>query len=781
MAALSVQVPYPVFYDRDGVPLDNGNIYIGVANLDPVTNLLQVYYDEALTLTASQPLITSNGYVYRNGTPAQLYVNAINFSILVNDSKNLLVYNFPNGTGIDSANAADIDYIPPFAGAVTSNYTVADKLAQTISLMDFGGDLIAAVAAAGATETTLVINEAVTLSTTLTIPANVTLRFENTGLVTVTGSARLFVNGAVQADRLQQIFACGLFTNNITASINANALVITGVASNTVAPGQIVTGAGLRDGIQIFQEYGITGVGTYSINGYNGIIASQAMTLISSPVIFGAGTVEEVYPAWFGAVNDGVTDSTTAVQLAVYSQTWGGTVRFPAGGYVVTDITVLHPGMTVAGDGANNDYSGAPPPDLSVMSTIFVSADNVSAFVISERCNQVNIRNLVFSTKNPPYLVAGDFAPFGTNRRAIRYEGHAPQGIFHGTIDSCQFFGFTSAILANDTWAVVGDGVGAPGTYWDGTASVTYYDWQINPLVIRNCNFIGNTYGVLINANNCDAWRILDCVFVMPANGFGVSLLRCGYIKLDNCFAYAGNTTGTEFVNLVGNGAEALDNVTLDNCQAENCSHFINFASGSTNTTPPQINVRNSIHQILADVYLGSPCEYNSQNNHIMSYVYVDSVNVRVNSINDKFQFLNFSSGPTWGFVVISGDAQTINTYVPGRNPSSALGKNAWFSGAAINSEPNVRTDNSYSVTPNDVTVIINRASTTSVVLPEPTAFLGRRIRVVTRQAQSVISSQSNVIPITGGAATNALLSAIAGKWADLECNGTYWIITASN
>jgi hypothetical protein len=42
MAALSVQVPYPVFYDRDGQPLDNGNIYIGIANLDPTTNPLQV-------------------------------------------------------------------------------------------------------------------------------------------------------------------------------------------------------------------------------------------------------------------------------------------------------------------------------------------------------------------------------------------------------------------------------------------------------------------------------------------------------------------------------------------------------------------------------------------------------------------------------------------------------------------------------------------------------------------------------------------------------------------
>lgn len=137
MAALSIQVPYPVFYDRDGQPIDNGNIYIGVANLDPVTNPLQVYYDEALTISASQPLVTSNGYIYRNGTPAQIYVNASDFSITVNDSKDLFVYSFPEATGI-GVNAASIEYDPPFTGALTSGYTVAEKLEQYVSVKDFG-------------------------------------------------------------------------------------------------------------------------------------------------------------------------------------------------------------------------------------------------------------------------------------------------------------------------------------------------------------------------------------------------------------------------------------------------------------------------------------------------------------------------------------------------------------------------------------------------------------------------------------------------------------------
>ncbi len=137
MTPLSIQVPFPVFQGRDGQPLENGYIWIGEPNLNPQTNPVMAYYDAALTIVAPQPMRTLNGYVSRAGTPAQIYVDGMNFSILVQDSKGTMVYNFPDGTGI-SPDACGVTYNPPFAGGVP--YPVCEKLAQTVSAADFGAD-----------------------------------------------------------------------------------------------------------------------------------------------------------------------------------------------------------------------------------------------------------------------------------------------------------------------------------------------------------------------------------------------------------------------------------------------------------------------------------------------------------------------------------------------------------------------------------------------------------------------------------------------------------------
>jgi hypothetical protein len=96
MSALSINPPYPAFAGADGLPLENGYIWIGTVNLNPVVNPIAVYWDAALTIPAAQPIRTLNGYPVYQGTPSRFYAGS-DYSIQVLDSKGSVVYTSFNG------------------------------------------------------------------------------------------------------------------------------------------------------------------------------------------------------------------------------------------------------------------------------------------------------------------------------------------------------------------------------------------------------------------------------------------------------------------------------------------------------------------------------------------------------------------------------------------------------------------------------------------------------------------------------------------------------------
>jgi len=142
MSALSIQPTYPIFTETDGLPLENGYIWIGAANLDPQGNPINVYWDTALAIPAAQPIRTLNGYPSRNGTPARLYVNS-DYSIRVQNSKGSLVYSSPTATErynsdvITSVNvdATDVTFTQAGTGAVEQ--TQQDKNERILNTEDF--------------------------------------------------------------------------------------------------------------------------------------------------------------------------------------------------------------------------------------------------------------------------------------------------------------------------------------------------------------------------------------------------------------------------------------------------------------------------------------------------------------------------------------------------------------------------------------------------------------------------------------------------------------------
>lgn len=141
MTALSIQPTYPIFTDIDGQPLEDGYIWIGVANLAPIVNPITVYLDAALTIPAAQPIRTRGGYPVNSGTPARLYVNS-DYSIQVQNKNGSVVYSAPSATErynnvvVDiTLNATQVTFTQSEVGAVAQ--TVQTKLAQTVSVFDF--------------------------------------------------------------------------------------------------------------------------------------------------------------------------------------------------------------------------------------------------------------------------------------------------------------------------------------------------------------------------------------------------------------------------------------------------------------------------------------------------------------------------------------------------------------------------------------------------------------------------------------------------------------------
>lgn len=96
MSTIEVKPPYQAFADVDGQPLENGYIWIGAVNLSPQVNQIAVFWDDAQTIPAAQPIRTLNGYPVYQGTPARFYV-ASDYSIQVLDSKGSVVYTSLNG------------------------------------------------------------------------------------------------------------------------------------------------------------------------------------------------------------------------------------------------------------------------------------------------------------------------------------------------------------------------------------------------------------------------------------------------------------------------------------------------------------------------------------------------------------------------------------------------------------------------------------------------------------------------------------------------------------
>jgi hypothetical protein len=114
MPATEVKPSFPTFFDRDGSPLENGYIFIGIENQNPEvrTSRQQAYWDISLTIPAAQPIRTIGGYASRNGSPGQLFTDD-KHSLTVRDKNMRLIY----------TSATNLPLTGDLTGNVTGNLT----------------------------------------------------------------------------------------------------------------------------------------------------------------------------------------------------------------------------------------------------------------------------------------------------------------------------------------------------------------------------------------------------------------------------------------------------------------------------------------------------------------------------------------------------------------------------------------------------------------------------------------------------------------------------------
>jgi hypothetical protein len=86
----AIVAPLPQFFDITGLPLNAGYVWVGLPNQNPETAPASVYWDDALTQPAEQPLRTSLGRIVRSGTAAPVYVSG-DYSLLVKNAAGVQV------------------------------------------------------------------------------------------------------------------------------------------------------------------------------------------------------------------------------------------------------------------------------------------------------------------------------------------------------------------------------------------------------------------------------------------------------------------------------------------------------------------------------------------------------------------------------------------------------------------------------------------------------------------------------------------------------------------
>lgn len=170
--------PFNLFIDNEGNPLEDGYIYIGTFGLEPSSNPVTIFYDKDSLYPAPNPVRTISGFVARDGSPANIWVESATYSIKITDKNGILISadlfldnNIPSNV-INSGNIDASDKVEINAKLGNEQWIIigSQDNADYVTLSSY----IASIPSSG---DRALITENQIISAQLIIPSDITLRF----------------------------------------------------------------------------------------------------------------------------------------------------------------------------------------------------------------------------------------------------------------------------------------------------------------------------------------------------------------------------------------------------------------------------------------------------------------------------------------------------------------------------------------------------------------------------------------------------------------------------
>jgi hypothetical protein len=310
------------------------------------------------------------------------------------------------------------------------------------------------------------------------------------------------------------------------------------------------------------------------------------------------------------------------------------------------------------------------------------------------------------------------------------------------------FKGFNNSYLHTDLLSILNNGYVGIGTS-NPTQQLT---------VVGSISSTGTVYSAGLNSTNLSVTSINN-------NSLSSNFITTSSISIVQSISTNGNST--PFV------ISASSNQSLYN-------QIQNFYSGVSASTDFVLTNDTGIN------YLGIGINSSQYNGNVYSppftvagandsYVYAITGNLALGSANNNTYI--FAGGTQFSNITV---AVSSNGYVGvGTSTPTTL---LTVGGPIATKAPVTVNASTYTVLPTDSSLIFSYAGTCSVTLPAASSYSGRWLYLKLIVAQAVTSASSNVIPLIGGSASATLFSSnAAGKFTQLQSDGSNWQIMAQN